>query len=167
MIGCDSLNIQHPELRDPAARTSAANSLFEIALACSTRFRLIFDRPGLLRALGGSAFAALLPSPPRMGGPNEPLDDQTEELDRERAALLRRVLSFREEGWTEGPFTHIDQVVLYDARGDMVLRATDGADFILFVLPADQRARLLARYAIAGIPGEVVETVNVDITQGA
>jgi hypothetical protein len=121
----------------------------------------------LLHALGDAAFVAMLPSPPQEGGGDEPLADQTEALDPERAALLRRVLSFADEGWTDAPFNHIDQVVLYDARGDMVLRATDGADFILFVLPADQRARLLARYATAGIPGDVIETVNVDIAHGA
>lgn len=167
MTRCDSLNIQHPALQaSTEARTAAANSLFEVALSCSNSFGLQFDRPRLLHALGESSFAALLPNLSPDAPRKYALEEYDEAFDGDRAHLLKRVLSFGDEGWTDSPLNHIDQVVLYGPHGEMVLRATDGAEFILFALPLDKRAQLLERYAAAGIPSDVIEMVDVDIAQG-
>lgn len=167
MTRCDSLDMQHPALQESAeARTTAANALFDVALSCSNRFGLQFDRARLRHALGESSFAALLPDLPADAPRKHSLDEYDDALDGDRAQLLRRVLSFGDEGWTDTPLNHIDQVALYSPHGDMVLRATDGGEFILFALPPDERAQLLERYAAAGIPRDVIETVDVDIADG-
>jgi hypothetical protein len=60
----------------------------------------------------------------------------------------------------------IRRVLLFDAGGDVVLRANDNAEFVLFNLPAEARARLLENFRAAGIPADVIAGVNEDIGAG-
>jgi hypothetical protein len=163
---CDYLDETHPAFRaSPEVRADAAHALFEEALSGSTRFRLEFDRERLLAALGPSDAAALLPTLPARPPPG-PADVHDESLDDDRRALLLRALSFRREKWADPPLTYIDRVVLFDAGAQVVLRANDSAEFILFALPEPARGRLVERYRASGIPEDVITQVDVDIEQG-
>lgn len=165
--GCDFLNQAHPALRaSPALRAVAVHALLEVALRCSVRFRLEFDRARLLTALGATSAAALLPSLPACASSEGPLARRDELLDDEKARLLRQVLSFERDMWTDLPINYIERVVLFDAQGDVVLRASDSAEFILCALSNMEHEDLIERYRAAGIPAEVVESVDVDINQG-
>ena len=166
--GCDYLNQAHPALRTPAARIFAVHTLLDVALRCARRFRIEFDGPRLARVLDKETFAMLLPTLPldKDAGGGGALDACEAPLDPARAALLRRLLSFGWEGWSEPPINMIDRTILLDGRGQVVLRGNDNNDAILFALPEPEKAALLACYGERGIPAEVVERVAVNINQG-
>lgn len=160
MTRCDFLD--HTRLRHaPALRALAVDLLIEEALGVSTRFRLDFDAPRLLPLLDPVSVASLFSGPPvtAHGG----LERQEGPLDYDRARLLREMLSFGPGPWPDPPVNYIEQAVFFDERGDVVLRASDSAEFILFALPQDRRDNLVGRYLSAGIPVDAIEPVDVDI----
>lgn len=162
---CDYLDETHPALRaSPQLRADAARLLLEEALSRSARFRIEFDRRRLLTSLGAADMAALLPTLPTKAR-RGPVDVHEELLDDDRRKLLRRVLSFNLEKWTDPPLNYIDRVLLFGANDRVLLRATDNCEFILFALPAAARAKLMERYEAAGIPEAVIKQVDVDIEQ--
>jgi hypothetical protein len=161
---CDFLD--HARLRNaPALRALEVDILFEIALECSVTFRLEFDAQRLLPLLGPAYTAALLPGPP--GHAPGPLERRDEPLDKDRARLLRRVVSFGPGEWPDPPINYIERVVLFDEQGKVVLFASDSAEFILFALPQERRDNLVERYGAAGIPADTIEFVDVDIDDAA
>jgi hypothetical protein len=163
--GCDLLN--HQRLRHvPQLRALAVDALFETALGCSARFRVEFDPIRLPRVLGPETTEALLPGLRTQESAAAPLERDDEPLDDERARLLGRVVSFELHEWTDPPINYIDRIILFDKQGKVVLRANDNAEFILFALPEDKRNDLIERYRRAGIPEDVVESVDVDINLG-
>jgi hypothetical protein len=163
---CDYLDESHSLFHArPELRARAVALLVREALARSARFRLEFDRESLLSTLGPADTLALLPnlSQELHGGPVEVAE---EALDDGRRHLLERVLSFDLQGWSDLPLNSIRRVLLFDAGGDVVLRANDNAEFVLFNLPAEARARLLENFRGAGIPEDVIAGVSEDIGAG-
>lgn len=161
---CDFLD--HARLSHaPASRILAIDILFEIALNYSRVFSLDFDAPRLLAVLGPSCTATLFPGQPvPVTGP---LERRAEPLDQERARLLRELMYFGPGKWPDPPLNYIEKVALFDARGDAVLSASDGADSVLFLLPRQGRDDLLTRYRASGIPADTIQPVDVDINEAA
>ena len=72
-------------------------------------------------------------------------------------------MSFGPGPWPDPPLNYIERVVLFCERGNVVLRASDSAEFILFALPRNRRDSLVDRYLKTGIPVDTIEQVDVDI----
>jgi hypothetical protein len=161
---CDFLD--HARLgRSPALRALAVDTLFAVTLDYSKRFRLEFDAPRLLAVLGSQHIATLFPGRP---APTQgPLERREEPLDHDRARLLRKLMYFGPGEWPDPPLNYIKKVVLLDGQGNAVLSASDGAEFILFMLPREGRDDLIARYRAAGIPADTIRPVDVDINAAA
>jgi hypothetical protein len=161
---CDFLD--HARLRHaPELRALAIDALFEVALRYGTRFRLEFDASRLLAVLGSAQAAALLPGQPVPTA--GPLERREEPLAEDRARLLRKVVSFGPGEWPDPPINYIEKVILFDEQGNILLSASDNAEFILFALPQEGRDNLIERYRAAGIPVNTIQPVDVDINDTA
>jgi len=149
----------------PALRVFSVHAVLDAALRRSARFCVDFDRARLIHSLGNETLRELLPHLAQRHAPG-PLERQEEPLDEARKQLLRRVLSFEREQWDEPPVNYIERVVLFDTRGQIVLRASDSLDSILFLLPDGERRQLIERLSLAGVPNGVIQSLPLDIADG-
>jgi hypothetical protein len=160
----DYLNQDHPVLRAAQARSYAVRELIERALAASKSFRLQFDRGRLEKVIGRETLEKVVPKvqdSPRVR--RSQYEVHTGALDSDAIEMLRLLLAPEPPAGSERPLNYIRSVRLLDALGRTVLRGGDHNTFILFNLPATERAALIDSYRQAGIPESVIEKVDVDV----
>ena len=74
-----------------------------------------------------------------------------------------RILSPLAEGFEEHPIYYIKRFRLLDSDGRTLLRGGDHNNFLLFDLPAAERAALLEAYRAKGVPEAAIEQVDVNV----
>jgi hypothetical protein len=164
----DLLDQEQPSLRaSPRLRAIAVDLLVELSLARSATYRLEFDAAGLTKLLGTSGMRMLARDSVGSPAPGRPLDRAEGALEPDRARFLRRLVWFEQQEWRESPLVFIERLVLFEARGRVVLRLGAGGDYVLFALPDRAKAVLLEGYRRAGIPRGVIQEVAVDIARAS
>jgi hypothetical protein len=118
----------------------------------------------LERVVGKETLERLMPGLDRQApAPSSKYDVYSDDLNADRIAILRNVLSPTGEGYRERPLNYIKSVRILDEAGQTILRGGDHNTFMLFDLPDAERAALVDAYRRRGIPETVIEQVEVDV----
>ncbi len=162
------LDQDHPDFKrlGRGNRTLAVHAILKATLERSTRFALQFDRARLASALGHDALSVLVPSlAERSAAPDHLYDLFAGELHAEQRRILRRALSpaITDPRTGQLPLAAIRSARGRDERGRTVLRVGDGGGTILFSLPDEALAALVAEYELARIPPTVLRAIDVDV----
>lgn len=164
----DYLNQEHPVFRHSRAkRANALRPLLDRALQLSHLFRLEFDRQRLAWVIGTETLSRLMPRLPPPGPASRvtkhAYDVYEDLIDIEKANILRQLLSFSPEGYSELPLAYVESVRLLNKDGHTILRGSDMFSSILFSLPRADRAALIETYTQNGVTEDVIEEVDVDV----
>ncbi len=165
----DCLDSSHPALRaSPALYALAWREALRLGLGMGATIRAQLDPAGLGRVIGRDLLLAAFPSLGVPGAGRPAVNGEVvcqELLDDTRRALLLRLLELGGAEWSELPLFYIDPAAVLDDAGHMVLRVGDDGDALLFSFSPADRDSLLAAYAAAGLPADVVARVDVNPAQ--
>jgi hypothetical protein len=158
------LHQDHPFLSNSTpTRARVINEILNLALCHSRSFRVEIDRERLEALLGAASFKKLLPNRPLIEGSASTYSIYESELDDERIALLRRMLSLETTYFQESPISYIESIRFMDRDGRTLLRMSDALASILLSLPEPERETLAQAWTEIGTPREVLETIELDL----
>jgi hypothetical protein len=160
----DYLKQDEPVLRKSREkRDFAVAELLRRAAQYCHSFRLEFDAARLRRVLGRSRMDVLMPKLQPAAASQHVYDIYSDTVDQAKIDILQQILSpAPAQDYPEHPLIYIKSVRFLDESGATVLRGGDHNNAILFRLPASAMTALLEAYRDHGIPGSVIEQVDVD-----
>ena len=152
---------------DPTKLDEILCGLVEQVLKMADRYRMEFDLPCLVRAIGSEAEDPKMASLIGAATPAGAVHEVTGKVDPVLARILMRLLLPDLDGRPDLPLNYLQTVEFKDRDGRVIFHATEALEFVLFDLPPTDHEHLLAQLAAHGIPPEAVEKLRLVPASGS